>query len=183
MARKSISEEWRSVDGWPYEVSNLGRVRRKSDGALKSPTIAANGYFVVSMSRTAHVHELVCAAFHGPKPTPQHEVCHFNGIKTDVVWKNLRWGTPQDNANDRVRHKVERAVYSEKLMMAVKGRHAELKGTRQMLPPRGYQIIATEFGISVDAVHYLATKVILGKRDRLFKRGRKTIKHPAYAKR
>jgi hypothetical protein len=45
------------------------------------------------------VHQLVCEAFHGPKPTPAHEVLHGdeNGLNNHA--DNLSWGTRKENLN------------------------------------------------------------------------------------
>lgn len=56
------------------------------------------------------VHQLICEAFHGPKPTPQHETRHLNGNRMDNRAENLRWGTRAENAADRKAHGTERAA-------------------------------------------------------------------------
>lgn len=48
------------------------------------------------------VHRLVCEAFHGPKPTPKHEVAHWDGDKTNNTAPNLRWATHKENCQDTV---------------------------------------------------------------------------------
>lgn len=108
-------EEWRPIEGWPYEVSSLGRVRNARNGYIKKPTIARVGYPVVNLSRGGHVtqevhyvHNLVCTAFHGPKPSPRHEVAHWDGDKTNCRATNLRWVLPAENAADRIRHGTHR---------------------------------------------------------------------------
>ena len=50
------------------------------------------------------VHILVCEAFHGPRPSPKHEVRHKNGISSDNRAENLEWGTRSDQRNDDVRN-------------------------------------------------------------------------------
>lgn len=50
------------------------------------------------------VHREVCEAFHGPKPTPDHQVRHLNGDRTDNRAANLAWGTASENALDRIAH-------------------------------------------------------------------------------
>jgi hypothetical protein len=39
---------------------------------------------------------MVCAAFYGPKPSPDHKALHRNGVSTDNRVENLYWGTAQD---------------------------------------------------------------------------------------
>jgi hypothetical protein len=50
------------------------------------------------------VHPLVCEAFHGPKPFPEAQVRHLNGIKSDNRANNLKWGTSAENAADKKVH-------------------------------------------------------------------------------
>lgn len=54
--------------------------------------------------RTKAVHTLVCAAFHGTKPTPTHEVRHMDGTRNNSKPENLRWGTQSENEADKRRH-------------------------------------------------------------------------------
>lgn len=49
-------------------------------------------------------HALIARAFHGPPPTPDHEVRHLNGDPLDNHAENLRWGTVAENAADTIRH-------------------------------------------------------------------------------
>lgn len=71
------------------------------------PIRLKDGYMVVTMrlggkQRSAKVHRLVLAAFIGDKP--ELHCCHGNGDRSDNRLENLRWGTPQDNADDRTAH-------------------------------------------------------------------------------
>jgi len=119
MAEQSSStipiEEWRPVEGWPYEVSSLGRVRRTKGGrgTRKNRDIGSlckkGSYVSVALQndlviRRAFVHRLVCEAFHGPAPSPQHQVAHADGNGTNNAASNLRWATSKENHADRFRH-------------------------------------------------------------------------------
>jgi hypothetical protein len=113
--RRSL-EEWRAVEGWPYEVSNLGNVRRIAGSrrcskahrplALKTDS---RGYHHVDFSKDGKhtrywVARLVCRAFNGPPPSDRYEIRHLDGVKTNNVPSNLRWGTRSENAEDRRQH-------------------------------------------------------------------------------
>jgi len=45
------------------------------------------------------VHQLVCEAFHGPKPFENAVVIHINENALDNRPENLRWGTQKENLN------------------------------------------------------------------------------------
>lgn len=111
------TEEWRSVEGWPYEVSNEGRVRRASSarggffgvGRIVAQVTSPTGYRTVSLwvdgkMRRARVHQLVAAAFVGPRPGPAWGVNHKDGDKTNNRPANLEWVTSQENTRHAMRH-------------------------------------------------------------------------------
>lgn len=103
--------EWRNVEGWPYEVSRDGQVRRHgSVRILRGIDRGKRGYLVVGLRegrerwRQVFIHVLVCEAFHGPRPSPIHQVGHRDGSKDNNHADNLRWVTPKENAADRDLH-------------------------------------------------------------------------------
>lgn len=116
MATQEIPEEWRPVEGWPYEVSSLGRVRRSAPGRrtfvgriCSAMRCKKTGYFAVQLSRDdkfwrPNVHRLVCIAFRGKPPSAGHQVAHNDGNKSNNARDNLRWATPSENQADRIRH-------------------------------------------------------------------------------
>lgn len=121
-------EEWCSVVGYEglYEVSSAGRVRSLPrvvvgrsrwggtqnypvKGGILAQSTVREGYKQVSLTYagaaiTAKVHQLVCAAFHGPAPSAEHIVAHNNGRRGDNTKDNVRWSTPADNTLDRTCH-------------------------------------------------------------------------------
>lgn len=118
-------EEWRDVVGWEglYQVSSLGRVRslprmaRGRGGCLverggnirKTPKSNKLGHRNVMLcsggvNKTILVHILVCEAFHGPRPSEEYEVAHWDGDGGNNHKGNLRWATRKENADDRGRH-------------------------------------------------------------------------------
>lgn len=87
----SVSSNWRGLGArlMQYQVDESGYRRVR---------VVANG------RRTKKpIHQLVCEAFHGPKPDG-HEVRHLNGNRQDNRPSNLAWGTRSENARDRTRH-------------------------------------------------------------------------------
>lgn len=126
MAEQIITEEWRPVEGYEdsYQVSSLGRIKslerlvlsdpktgrtRLHHGRILKPYPRKTGprsvYYWVGLNRKQHsVHSLVTRAFHGPPPSPEHEVAHWNRDTSDNSKENLRWVTPKENQEDRKRH-------------------------------------------------------------------------------
>lgn len=123
-----MRERWKTIVGWDrFEVSDLGRVRRKSDHyPMSLVTTRKGGYVVVQLSRPTKqrkVHQLVLEAFVGPRPEGT-VACHNNGDPADNRLPNLRWGTASANQKDAVAH----------------GTHAGVKKTRC---PRGHDYTAS----------------------------------------
>jgi len=50
------------------------------------------------------VHRLVASGFLPERPSQVHEVRHLDGDKLNNAARNLAWGTPKENADDRERH-------------------------------------------------------------------------------
>lgn len=104
------------VPGFPlYAVDRSGRVwsighNWRGYGVREIvPTLNSDGYRQVRLSIEGRrlcrtVHGLVALTFHGPRPSPRHQVCHANGNRTDNRAENLRWGTGAENAADRTAH-------------------------------------------------------------------------------
>ncbi len=96
--------EWRQViiggEEWPYEVSNLGRVKGSHIGILKLRS-HVGGYVQVCLykegvKRYAYVHRLVMEAFVGPCPDG-YEVDHMDRNKGNNTVANLRYVTRKEN--------------------------------------------------------------------------------------
>ncbi len=104
-----------------YEVSDCGQIRNVLTGKLLRLSLNINtkrndrrfcvnvgeGKRSVTGNRTRlhyNVHVLVCWAFHGPPPSPLHEVAHNNGDPRDNRVDNLRWSTHADNIADKHIH-------------------------------------------------------------------------------
>jgi len=117
-------EQWRDIPGWEglYQASSEGRVR-----SLVRTQVGMDGYtrthksVILKITRTplgygflqlrtpgigkrCAVNRLVCAAFHGPPPSPNHQAAHNDGNSRNDSSANLRWATPKENAADKVAH-------------------------------------------------------------------------------
>lgn len=49
--------------------------------------------------KTYRVHRLICEAFHGPPPTPEHVCMHLDENAAHNHCDNLQWGTQKENLN------------------------------------------------------------------------------------
>ncbi len=97
-----MEEEWRDVDGYDYEVSSMGRVRRKGKEVCLKPLSARGGYCRIYLYAGPErqrflIHRLVAMAFL-PNPDNLPQVDHINNIKDDNRLDNLRWCTPSQNS-------------------------------------------------------------------------------------
>lgn len=121
-------EIWKDVPifGNKYQASNLGNIRTKAHVVKKyspffnkiieqnykqrelKPVASKDGYYRVHLGvngekKSYSVHRMVLMAFVGI-PLNGYEGCHNNGIPSDNRIENLRWGTKEENAKDRIKH-------------------------------------------------------------------------------
>lgn len=160
-----LKEVWRPIPGFEgfYSVSDHGNIRsetrevRHSARATKvfkgqpiSQTFA-NGYLCVGLYKHGKVvfrsvHTLVMLAFKGPKPEKM-QVAHFDGVRTNNRFSNLRYDTPKGNSADRVRHGT--LVHGEKSHFARLSNEQVLKIRADT---RSYSAIAQEYGVCINTV-------------------------------
>ena len=103
-----MTERWRPITGFAYDVSDHGRVRRIGGGRgavvgriLKCPR-STDGYPSVVLSRSAvpytrRVHALVMEAFVGSRPDG-YLIDHIDHQRTNNRLSNLRYATRSENA-------------------------------------------------------------------------------------
>lgn len=110
-------EQWLPVVGHVgYEVSDHGRVRSyRSQGKTVALNPSAHvlivrrtkaGYGQVTLAeprRKRYVHELVAAAFLGPRPAGM-DVAHWDNDGMNNRPENLRYATAVENMADKLRH-------------------------------------------------------------------------------
>lgn len=115
MAGNTDTVEWRAIpDHDGYEVSSDGRVRsfmhdKKNGRFLKLKVNKKNsGHLKVELRTDGarchrFVHQLVLEAFSGARPDGLG-TRHLDGNPSNNHFKNLIWGTQQENVFDTVRH-------------------------------------------------------------------------------
>ena len=115
----TVTETWRPIPGHQgYEASSLGRVRSvdrvvidsrgrrmRYSGRVLRVRMSNRGYLTTTLgsARAQLIHNLVSAAFLGPKPSGLL-TRHVNDNRTDNRVENLAYGTPADNNHDAVRN-------------------------------------------------------------------------------
>lgn len=110
-------EEWRDIEGYDgkYRVSSRGRVMSmvgrpkirkpglRGGSSCKYPSVILCG---PNGKKNHMVHDLVAAAFIGPKPDGM-QTCHNDGNPENNCPENLRYDTPAGNQADRRKHGTE----------------------------------------------------------------------------
>ena len=99
-----MNEQWKTIrDYKDYDVSNLGKVRSRKFGKLRTlkQFDGSAGYLQVHLyangkCTTHNVHCLVAEAFLGPC-LEGHECNHKDGVKHHNDVMNLEWVTPAEN--------------------------------------------------------------------------------------
>ncbi len=143
-------EVWKQIPGFSpqYFVSNIGRVKstgsefvgrwgdiQKTNGGILRVSEFRCGYKRVWLDKKNYsVHRAIAFAFLEPIPTPEHQVNHKNGIKTDNRIENLEWMT----AGENTQHAVDIGL---------------LKGIKGLDNNRSFQIAQCDLNGVVLAVH------------------------------
>jgi hypothetical protein len=151
-------EEWRSVFGYEglYEVSSLGRVRTvgggkaRTHGRILKATRGTTGYLRVALSmgnvsRTRKVHQLVAAAFVGPRQ-PGAYVLHRDGNPENNAAGNLYYGDARQNLQDAIKHGTWAPARGEKAATA-KLTAEIVRAVRQS--PEDTATLARRYGVDV----------------------------------
>jgi len=161
------NEIWRPVvgyEGW-YAISNTGRVMRIAGGRgvgrpLLKPYAMKIGYYSVIVSlgsaatrRHRYVHELVAAAFIGPRPY-RHQINHIDGDKINNRVENLEYVTQAEN----IRH-------ARRIGLAASGERSggakltadQVREMCQLRPSMTLRSLAKMFGVSSPQVHRITS--------------------------
>lgn len=159
-------EEWKTVPDTNglYAVSSHGRARRVDTGRiLRTSPAKRTGYPRITLSvggkiRVVRVHQLVAAAFLGPRPT-DHDVNHRDGDKTNNRADNLEYVTRKQH-EAHTRNVLNRprgpqgethphARLTEEQVREIHRLYAAGEGTQKQ--------IANRFGVSLLTVNSIVT--------------------------
>jgi len=102
-------EVWKNIDGFRelYQISNLGRVRRKDSFKVLKPLTLTKGYKGVRLyvdklnAKTQKIHRLV-AKFFIDNELNLPQVNHIDGNKSNNMVENLEWCTNDYNMNHAI---------------------------------------------------------------------------------
>ena len=101
MTNENKRRTFTEVPGYPgIWVSEDGTVLREArvySTQSRYPKVTVNGV-------CKSIHRMVCEAFHGPPPSPLHQVAHNNGDPHDNRAENLRRATVAENSADKEAH-------------------------------------------------------------------------------
>ncbi len=140
---------WKAIEGLPYSVSSMGKVRNDRTGHILTPMMVGrhgNKRAKVLLCSAGvqvgrMVAHLVAEAFIGPRP-PGHYVLHKNDKNEDNRARNLRYGTQKQNVADAFRN-GSRSKLDKVTRRKIKRRRAAGEAGRSL---------AKEFGISEQLV-------------------------------
>jgi hypothetical protein len=75
------------------------------------------------------VHQIVLAAFTGPRPSMAHEGRHLDGNQMNNLPGNLDWGTRADNVGDAIKHGTHASLRTGRYALGFKhGRYCKGDG-------------------------------------------------------
>ena len=110
-------EIWKEVtfEGFKYKASNYGRIELQS-GTITYGSLSSDKYMVfhTPQKKSRRVHNLICTAFHGPKPSKSHVVNHIDFNKSNNKPENLEWVTQRENVKHALPMKKTVEAYNRK---------------------------------------------------------------------
>ena len=149
-----------------YSVTSDGKILRHDGGRTASVALILDedGYLyaqvLVAVRKRVklRVHQAVCTAFNGPRPSPAHVTRHFDGVKTNNVPTNLKWGTVAENSADAVRlGELAKGTRNGAYTQPAKRRFGEANGLSKLTAleavsifndPRPQSAVAADYGVN-----------------------------------
>lgn len=108
-----MTERWKAIEGFPYSVSSLGRVRSDKTGNILAAGVDKDGYPRVVLyngtsKRYVRVHKLVMEAYRPRKHVSHVLVDHKDRDRSNNALRNLRWATHPANCANKVCNRTVR---------------------------------------------------------------------------
>lgn len=105
-----------------FNVNALGRYKKNYCSRYYSKLTLNTSQNNVRSMKNYWFHILVCTAFHGPRPSPRHQVDHIDRDKWNNHPENLRWVTPRENQLNAKPHldKLERLEREKRALLSTR---------------------------------------------------------------
>ena len=159
---------WAPVPGFEgfYEVSDAGLVRSLRltkqgwrGGRMLKPHVGPKGYLTVNLTaaalgkrETRYVHELVLAAFVGPRPDGM-DACHDpDPNRSNCSLANLRWDTRRGNFADKRAHGTQTFGADHPSAKLTEPQVLEILSLRGKM---SQSAIGRRFGVSNSQIHFI----------------------------
>lgn len=129
-----------------YEVSNMGRVRRKGKiDCLKINYQSTGGYGRVSIGKSMAVHKIVALTFNGDRPQGL-DINHIDGNKKNNNADNLQYVTRSENCRQACNEQGLRIMRGER-HSRTKLSPDDIKDIKSRLSIDKHKDIAKEYGV------------------------------------
>ena len=151
----NVIEIWKPCYNYEnyFEVSNIGRIRKKGTQKILQPSKCKKGYlnirlFVTKENFKSHkVHRLVMNTFSEIKNQPQ--VNHMNGVKDDNRLENLEWS---DNSKN-IKHAWATGLFKPKAIKSTENHFAKIYLHKEYGTFKTLIEAAKEFNVSRHTIH------------------------------
>jgi hypothetical protein len=112
-----VPTRWQPIPSCPgYEASDYGRIWSIQSKRMLVGGVDRYGYHNVNLTIGGKmvrrkVHRLVCEAWHGPAPSPQHHAAHLDGSRDNNRQENLVWATQGENERHKLIHGTSNLIF------------------------------------------------------------------------
>lgn len=109
-------ELWSKIDGYDYEVSNLGRVKNRQGKIMR---LKGERYLNVGLRRNGEpqkfflVHRLVAKSFVSGMTETKNQVNHIDGNRKNNKASNLEWCTQSENQKHAYRIGLQKVNFEQ----------------------------------------------------------------------
>lgn len=157
-----VSETWRSIPGYPYDVSDAGHVRNAKTLRPIKPYVVKSGYHKVWIRNengpySIQLHRLVWSVWRGPIPAG-YQINHLDFDRINNAVSNLECVTPLENMRHSQlagRHPRGTAIATSKLNDAL---IVEIRSRCKRGEPQRY--LAKCYGVSQGLIGHIARRNI-----------------------
>jgi hypothetical protein len=156
-------EVWKPIDGFNYEVSNMGRVRNSITYGLLAPQPVGIGYRGVFLYRDGephqeYIHRLVLTAFKGAPTVDRPDCNHIDADRTNNKVSNLEWVSVKEN----IAHAIKLGHMDHlkpKPSRLTKAEYDYIRSSREKA-----RVLGDRFDMSVSWIEKLRSGAIVPKR-------------------